>query len=119
MWIKVQVRAAVMMRTCSACIPTGKVCFREDNRMNHHHRKILHSLFDHPISANIAFKDVEHVLIELGAELDTRSGDRTAVALNGRSAVFHRAHHSMTKDEVVHLRHFLEDCGIDPVQYPM
>jgi len=87
--------------------------------MNHHHRKVLHSLFDHPISANISFKDVERVLTDLGAELDTRSGDRMAVALNGRSAVFHRAHHSMTKDEVVNLRHFLEDCGIDPAQYPM
>ena len=25
------------------------------------HRKILHSLFEHPVSANIAFKDVEHL----------------------------------------------------------
>jgi hypothetical protein len=87
--------------------------------MNHHHRKILHSLFDHPISANISFKDVERVLTGLGAELDTRSGDRMAVVLNGRSAVFHCAHHSMTKDEVVNLRHFLEACGIGPAQYPM
>ena len=26
--------------------------------MNHHHRKILHSLFAHPINANIGMKDV-------------------------------------------------------------
>jgi len=87
--------------------------------MNHHHRKILHSLFEHPISSNIAFKDVEHVLTELGAEFDSRSGDRVSIALNGHSAVFHRAHHSVPKDEVMDLRHFLKDCGIDPAAYPL
>jgi hypothetical protein len=87
--------------------------------MNHHHRKVLHSLFEHPVSANISFKDVERVLADLGAELDTRSGDRVAVELNGRSAVFHRAHHSMAKDEVVGLRHFLTECGIDAMDYPL
>ena len=97
--------------------PAG--AFESENGMNHHHRKILHSLFEHPISANIAFKDVEHVLTELGAELASRSGDRISVALNGRSAVFHRAHHSVPKDEVVSLRHFLNDCGIDPAAYPL
>jgi hypothetical protein len=87
--------------------------------MNHHHRKILHSLFEHPVSANISFKDVERVLADLGADLDSRSGDRVAVALNGHKAVFHRAHHSMAKDEVVSLRHFLEACGIKATDYPL
>jgi hypothetical protein len=87
--------------------------------MNHHHRKILHALFDHPISANIAFKDVERLLEELGATLDVRSGDRLAVTLNGHTAVFHNAHHSVPKDEVVDIRHFLNSCGIDPAKYPM
>jgi hypothetical protein len=87
--------------------------------MKHDHRKILHSLFEHPISANISFKDVERVLVDLGAELDTRSGDRVAVSLKGHKAVFHRAHHSMPKDEVVNLRHFLETCGINPADYPI
>ena len=87
--------------------------------MNHHHRKILHALFDHPISANIAFKDVERMLGELGATLDPRSGDRVAVTLNGHTAVFHNAHHSVPKDEIVNIRHFLNNCGIDPAQYPM
>ena len=29
--------------------------------MNHHHRKVLHSLFSHPINGNIAMKDIESV----------------------------------------------------------
>ena len=87
--------------------------------MNHHHRKVLHSLFEHPISANVAFKDVEHLLTELGATLESRSGDRVAVALNGHSAVFHRSHHSITKDDVVNFRHFLKHCGVELANYPL
>ena len=33
--------------------------------MNHHHRKTLHALFSHPISANIDFKEVMHLLEEV------------------------------------------------------
>ena len=29
--------------------------------MNHHHRKILHTLFAHPINNNISPKDVESI----------------------------------------------------------
>ena len=35
---------------------------RNRKAMNHHHRKALHALFSHPVSANIAMKDVESVL---------------------------------------------------------
>ena len=87
--------------------------------MNHHHRKILHSLFEHPISANIAFKDVERMLEDLGAVLETRSGARVAVTLNGNTVAFHNAQHSISKDEVVEIRHFLEKCGVDPAKYPL
>ena len=39
--------------------------------MNHRHRKVLHALFAHPISANISFKDVESLLSELGGRWGT------------------------------------------------
>jgi hypothetical protein len=40
--------------------------------MNHrHHRKTLHS-FAHPVSANLDFKKVMHLLEEIGAEVGTR-----------------------------------------------
>ena len=88
--------------------------------MNHHHRKILHALFAHPVSANIATKDVESVLGELGAEIETRQGQRIAVTLRGHTAVFHHAQHSLPKEEVASVRKFLIDCGIDPAtQYPL
>jgi hypothetical protein len=37
--------------------------------MNHRHRKTLHALFAHPISANIDFKKVMHLLEEAGASV--------------------------------------------------
>jgi hypothetical protein len=87
--------------------------------MNHRHRKVLHALFAHPISANIDFKAVVHVLGELGAEIETKSGNRVGVRLNGHEASFMHAHHSLPKEEVVQIRKFLEACGIDPAAYPV
>lgn len=87
--------------------------------MNHRHRKVLHALFAHPISANIDFKSVVHVLEELGAEVETRSHNRIGITLNGREATFSHAHHSLPKEEVVQIRKFLESCGVDPATYPV
>lgn len=87
--------------------------------MNHRHRKVLHALFAHPVSANIDFKDVMHVFEELGAEVDNRSGSRVGIKLNGHSAVFSHAQHSLPREEVTQIKKFLEACGIDPAQFPV
>lgn len=88
--------------------------------MNHKHRKVLHALFAHPVSANIDMKAVESVFGELGAEVDNRHGSRIGVVLNGNTAVFHHAQHSLPKGEVQQIRKFLENCGIDPARdYPI
>lgn len=87
--------------------------------MNHRHRKVLHQLFAHPISANIDFNDVQAVLKELGADVEDRSGARIAVTLKGHTVLFHHANHSVPKDEVQQIRRFLIDCGVAPEQYPV
>lgn len=87
--------------------------------MNHRHRKVLHQLFAHPISANIDFNDVQSVLRELGAELEDRSGARVAVTLKGHTVLFHHANHSVPKEEVQQIRRFLVDCGVAPEQFPV
>lgn len=87
--------------------------------VNHHHRKILHSLFAHPVGANIDFKDVSHVLIELGADIENKTGSRIEVSLNGQKAAFHHAGHSLPKAEVLQVRKFLETCGVAPEAYPI
>lgn len=87
--------------------------------MNHRHRKVLHALFAHPVSANLDFKEVIHVIEELGGEVDNKSGNRVGVKLNGHSVAFSHAHHSLPPQEVAQIRKFLTDCGVDPSQYPL
>jgi phage gp36-like protein len=66
-------------------------------RMNHHHRKTLHALFAHPLSANVDFKKVVHLLEDLGAEVDKKLGNRVGVMLHGRSAALTHAHRGSAK----------------------
>lgn len=87
--------------------------------MNHRHRKVLHAIFAHPVSANLDFKEVMHVFEELGAEVDNKSGNRVGVKLNGHAVAFSHAHHSLPKEEVAQVRKFLEACGVDPAQFPV
>ena len=56
----------------------------------------------------------------LGAEISERSGAKFAVSLNGHTANFHHASHSLPKDEVRQLRSFLETAGVNPERdYPL
>ena len=88
--------------------------------MNHKHRKILHSLFSHPLPSNIHLHDVESVFKEMGAELSHSGHGRLQVAMNGKSATFHGADHGLSKDEVSGLRRFIETCGVEPERdYPL
>lgn len=86
--------------------------------MNHRHRKILHALFAHPVSANIHSGDVEAVLAELGAELDHSHHGRLTARLNGHQLSMAHASHALSPDQVRQVRKFLEDGGIDPSAYP-
>ncbi len=87
--------------------------------MNHHHRKVLHSLFSHPVSSNINRGEVEAVLRTLGATLDHGHGGRLVVHFNGHTHGFGGAHHTLSKDEVAETRKFLTTCGVDPEKYPL
>ena len=87
--------------------------------MNRRHRKTLHALFAHPISANIDFKKVVHLLEDIGAEVDNKPGNRVGVKLNEHSAAFRHAHHNLLREEVVQVRKFLETCGVTPAKFPL
>ncbi len=86
--------------------------------MNHHHRKILHAIFAHPVNTNLDLKDVMGVLTGLGAEIDARTKSRIGVTLNGQTTILHLTHHSLLKAEVMQIRKFLESCGISAGAYP-
>ena len=88
--------------------------------MNHRHRKVLHAIFSHPVSANIDPKAVEAVFEELGGEVSHNGSGRLAVKLNGQAHAFHNTQHSLSKDEVVAIHHFLTHSGVDPARdYPL
>jgi len=84
--------------------------------MNHKHRAVLHSLFAHPVSANIDPKIVRSVLEEIGAEVSHGGHGQLMVKLNGHTHGFHDTHHSLSKDEVSSVRKFLESAGVDPAR---
>jgi len=84
--------------------------------MNHRHRKLLHSLFTHPLPNNIHLRELEGVFKELGADMDYTGQGRLKVTLNGHSAAFHGADHGLSHDEVVNIKKFVETCGVDPAR---
>ena len=49
--------------------------------MNKRHQRTLNSIFTQPISGNIKWRDVEALLMNLGATLSERAGSRVAVSL--------------------------------------
>jgi len=82
--------------------------------MNKKHRKTLEQIFQQPVPAGIAWKDIEVLLKALGAELSEGNGSRVRIVLNSVRAVFHRPHpHKETdKGAVVSMKRFLKEAGI-------
>lgn len=88
--------------------------------MNHKHRRVLHAVFAHPINANLEPRQVYSMLEELGAEVTHGGHGHDIVKLNGQTHGFHEASHSLSKDDVMALRKFLQAAGINPTRdYPL
>ena len=84
--------------------------------MKRSHQKTLKAVFSHPISANIAWTDIEALLLGLGAEVSERDGSRIAIVLFSEVRVFHRPHPSPKTDKgaVVSVKKWLEQHGVKP-----
>jgi len=80
------------------------------------HRKTLEAIFTNPVRSNIAWADIESLLVALGAEVSEGEGSRIRMALNGVRAVFHRPHPRKETDKgaLVSMRRFLQEAGIVP-----
>lgn len=79
-------------------------------------RKTVEAIFAHPVSANIQWRDIEALFVELGAEITEREGSRLAVVLFGEVRVFHRPHPGPDTDKgaVASIRRWLEQHGVKP-----
>ena len=84
--------------------------------MDSKHIKTLEAIFEKPERANILWRDIEALLIALGAEITDGNGSRRRIALKGVRAVFHRPHPRKETDKgaVKSVRRFLEAAGVKP-----
>lgn len=84
--------------------------------MTRKHHKTIEDIFAVPVKSNILWRDIEHLLLALGAEISEGSGSRVRIALNGVRAVFHRPHPRKETDKgaVVSMKRFLTNAGISP-----
>jgi hypothetical protein len=80
------------------------------------HRRTLQSIFEDPVRSNIAWRDIEAMLVAAGAEISEGNGSRVRIALNGVRAVFHRPHPQKETDKgaVKSMRRFLTEAGVTP-----
>ena len=84
--------------------------------MNKKHARTLESVFENPVKAGIVWRDIEVLLVALGAEISEGQGSRVRIALNGLRAVFHRPHPHKETDRgaVKSMRRFLSEAGYQP-----
>lgn len=84
--------------------------------MKRKHQKTLELIFARPVSANIKWRDIEALLIELGAEISEREGSRIGVRLFNERRVFHRPHPSPNTDKgaVASIRQWLKENEVTP-----
>ena len=82
--------------------------------LNKKQQKTLVKLFEQPVRSDISWKDIESLLLALGAEISEGRGSRVRVALNGVRAVFHRPHPQPQTDKgaVASKRRFLTEAGV-------
>ena len=84
--------------------------------MSERHLKVLQEVFATPVRSNIQWKDIENMLIALGAEITEGKGSRVRIRLNDVKAVFHRPHPRKETDKgaVVSMRRFLTTANVTP-----
>ena len=82
--------------------------------MKRKHLKTLELIFHRPVSANIQWRDIEALFVELGAQIEECEGSRVLVRLFGERRVFHRPHPSPNTDKgaVESVRRWLDDNGV-------
>jgi hypothetical protein len=84
--------------------------------VNKKQQRTLETVFEDPIKASIAWKDIEALFAALGAETTEGSGSRVRVALHGVRAIFHRPHpqKEIHRSAIKSVRRFLQEAGITP-----
>ncbi len=87
--------------------------------MSHKHENLLRTIFQDPVKGTLPWRDVESLLRHLGADLESLSGTRVRVRLNGAEGHLHRPHggNELGRQEVLHLREYLAHAKVTPSLY--
>ena len=85
-------------------------------KLSRSHVRTLQSIFEDPVRSNIPWRDIENLLVALGAELSEGRGSRLRIHLRKVRAVFHRPHpqKEANKGAVKSVRRFLIEAGFGP-----
>ena len=82
--------------------------------MSHKHLHLLETIFHDPVSANIHWREIESLLLHLGANVESVHGARFKIVLNKVEVFLHHPHNSSTcnKQEIKQIREFLAHAGV-------
>lgn len=84
--------------------------------MNSRHRKTLEAVFAEPAKTNIAWADIEALLVAVGCKVSEGSGSRVRFTFGLKPLAVHRPHpQKEAKQYVVRaIREFLNSVGVKP-----
>jgi hypothetical protein len=87
--------------------------------MSHKHENLIRAVFHDPIGGNIQWREIESLLRHLGATIESLSGTRVRVKLNGHEGILHRPHggNALGRQDVQHLREYLSHARVTPSLY--
>jgi hypothetical protein len=88
--------------------------------MSHKHQHLLETIFRDPINTNLHWREVESLMVHLGATVENLSGARLRVKLNGYEDTLRRPHHgssTLGRQDVKHLREVLARGRVTPSLY--
>lgn len=83
--------------------------------MSKQHVKKIEKVFEHPVSTNIDTNKLMSALDHFGCSVEHSKANKIKISFDGRDLIlgFHHSG-SLSKDEVLRLRHFLEEIGLTP-----
>ena len=84
--------------------------------LNKKQAKTLEAIFESPVRSDVAWSDIEKLLVALDADISEGRGSRVRVALGGVRAVFHRPHPQKETDKgaLKSVRRFFGEAGFAP-----
>ena len=85
----------------------------EPVHLSHNHRATLAKIFQHPVSHNLEWNDVRSLFEAIAVVEDKRDG-KISIVLNDHSDTLERPKHkNLDAQEVLDLRHLLEEAGFE------